>query len=268
VLRRRKLLREDRLSCAELSWSGPKGRRLLRKMLGNRLTVFSNGQVRSLAAIAQPDVRDIDDILLTAADASPRRLLNLGDALFQACAATSDNERVQIEQEHLEAALAAHGIETPLHLIGVNQADSGQPPKAPPPEPATTAVVDVPGRSTIPLLRLEADGRIWRGNQLIDGWQRLPTLQRRLLEYLYKHSGTLCSKKDLLAYVWADKYEHEEKPKGADEDSLHKLAARLIKFIEADPRNPIYIRRIYGGFYRLDNAAPAELKTPAPNEHP
>jgi len=262
ILRARRLLREDRISCSKLSWGGPQGRDLLSKLLRNRLSVFSKDQLPSLAAIAAPDLRDIDDILVTAAQESPRRLLNLGDTLFHACAGTADQNHLLIEQEHLDAALFAHEIRTlspGIPNVGVKP-DSRQ--SATPPD---QAVAGVPTSSPAPpmaLLRVEADGQIWRGDQLIDGWQRLPALQRRLLEYLYAHRGILCSKNQLIDHVWDGK----ENP--SDEDSLHKLANRLIKSIEPDPHQPVYIQRIYGGFYRLDNAAPSTSTTTTSGEYP
>jgi Transcriptional regulatory protein, C terminal len=251
ALRRRKLIREDRLSCSELSWGGVHGHALLRALLRSRLAVFSSGQIPDLAAISATELREIDDMLVAAANESPRRLLNLGDTLFQICANAADANHLLIEQEHLEMALLAHGIETPLHLITPAHADSEQP-------PARSAL----GSTHIPLLRIAADGRIWRGEALIERWQQLPALQRRMLEYLCMHQGSLCSKNKLIDYIWAEK----ETP--ADEDSLHKLAGRLIKFIEPDPRQPIYIQRVHGGFYRLDNAAPLETAVPTSGKGP
>lgn len=258
VLRRRGSLREDRLDCAELRWDGEEGTELLRALLQNRLSFFSNSQIDSLAAIAAPDLRNVDDILINVANGSPRRLLNLGDTLFHACARAADHNNLLIEQEHLEAALSRHGVEQPLHVIAASIQSAG-----PHPASATQLPADdsTPAAAPPPLLRIEPDGRIWRGSELIEGWQKLPALQRRLLEYLYEHRGTLCSKNELLEHVWAEK----EDP--ADEDSLHKMAGRLKKFIEPNPREPVYIRRVYGGFYCLDNTAPPPALATS-SEHP
>jgi DNA-binding response OmpR family regulator len=184
------------------------------------LTVFSNGLVPSLASLA-PEIRDIDERLCAAAG-SPRQLLNLGDRLFQGCAREADDNHLFIQPHQLDHVLAGSAIR-------------------PPPVAAAASVV------VVPPLRICADGRIWRGDELIERSEKMPKLQRRLLEYLYEHCGQLCENQKIIDHVWA-----EELPSG--EDGLRKLVKRVSEFIEPDPKAPVYIKNLRG-FYRLDNAS-------------
>lgn len=105
VLRQRGKLREDLLKIIELSWGGTGGRKLLRDLLRKRLEAFSDNQIHSLAEIATPNMRQIDDMLIAAAQESPRRLLILGDTLFHICANNSEQNHLLIEQEYLDMTL-------------------------------------------------------------------------------------------------------------------------------------------------------------------
>jgi transcriptional regulator with XRE-family HTH domain len=106
----------------------------------------------------------------------------------------------------------------------------------------------VSGRNkSIPVLKITLDGRIWRGEYLLPEWNKLPTLQRKALMYLYSNSGKICLKDDILDYVW------NSKPYTASEDSLRKIFYRLTKFVEEDAKDPNYIIKIHGGHYVLMN---------------
>ena len=100
-----------------------------------------------------------------------------------------------------------------------------------------------------PRLHVSPDGRVWIGETEVDGWDQLPTLQRNLLEYLYSNRGKLCRKDDILRVVWRG---NRFTP---SDDSLRKLAERLAQFIEPYPEIPVYIRKVRGGHYRLDNTS-------------
>jgi hypothetical protein len=218
VLRQREILRQDRIACYGLEWD----RYLLKTLLQARLEVFSDGLVSSLASLA-PEIRDIDDRLCAAAG-SPRELLNLGDRLFQTCAQEADDNHLFIQPRQLERLLATGDA---------------------PPAPALTAPHATP--PAVPPLRICDDGRIWRGDELIDRSEKLPKLQRRLLDYLYTRRGQLCENQKIIDYVWDG-----ELPSG--DDGLRKLVKRVIEFIEPDPKDPVYIKNLRG-FYRLDNAS-------------
>lgn len=219
-------LRIDRITYARLAWDDQQ----LRSILANRLSTFSSGFISSLAALAQPNVPNIDEQIVTAATGSPRNLLNLGDWLFQACAADATDQELQIRPKHVAAAQKR--LLTWLQQPGLNEQAS--------------AHID-----TDPVPRLHVrNGVVWRGDQILEGWQALPTLQHRLLQYLYDHRGKVCSKEAIIAHVWVGK----ETP---GDDSLRKLAERLIEFIEIDAANPVYIQKVRGGHYRLDHAGDA-----------
>jgi hypothetical protein len=259
-------LRADRIQCFELCWSGHAGQALLREMLQNRLIHFSDGKIESLAARATLDFRDVDEQLVRAAQGSPRRLLSLGELLFQACADSADDDHLLIQPAHLDVAwekLAAreqreqrtdiaNSVAAPEQvLIHAAVADPERSMAVPSEQARPQSTAGVTARHTetgIPPLRIKGDGSIWRGDTEIDGWAALPPLQRRFIQYLYTHRGKLCGKEELLATVW------QGKDSPSDEDALRKLAQRVIHFIEPDPRKPVYIKKIRGGDYCLLNA--------------
>lgn len=228
VLQSRQLLRNDRLICMEMRWDAD----LLRKLLTSRLAHYSNGAIKYLAQLAVQNARDVDERLVALADTSPRALLNLGNALIHACAASSEEGRWQIDTDHL-------GLFT--------QAD----------KPVPTPNQPLPRRpafdeGTMPPLRI-IGGRLWFGDREHETWQDLPDMQRRLLLYLYAHKGEICRKEAIIAELW--------KTPPADDGSLRKFGERLIKALEPIPERPRYIHTVRGGHFRLDNAE-GELNTP------
>jgi hypothetical protein len=243
------ILRRDRIKCAEIRWDGQEKQNLLHDMLKARLSHFSAGEILSLAKLA-PDLPSVDEHLILSAAGSPRRLLNLGEWLFEVCAADATDDDLTITRAHLEKAqtLLAGWLaqEEPAEVVSA-PAPVSAPPRA---SPAGAAEPEPDLASTVPLLLLKPDGSVWRGEQVIEGWQKMGRLQRRLLEYLYEHRGTLCYRDDTIDTVWALR----EKP--SDEDSLRKLVDRLIHFIEPNPECPVYVHAVYGGYLRLDNCAP------------
>jgi DNA-binding response OmpR family regulator len=253
VLRELGSLRTDRIRCFELHWSGHEGQTLLRELLQNRLRHFSDGKIESLASRATLDFRDIDEQLVAAAQGSPRRLLNLGELLFQACADSADDDNLLIRPAHLAAALQKLAARERREQPAVSSTASADPDHSlvAAQEPARLRAIEVsaapPAQPAIPPLRIKGDGSIWRGDEEIHGWAALPTLQRRFLQYLYAHRGKLCGKEELLATIW------QGKDAPTDEDALRKLAQRLIHFVEPDPQNPVYIKKIRGGDYCLLN---------------
>jgi hypothetical protein len=168
VLRKRGMLREDRVAILELSWTPP----LLNELLRSRLTVFSEGAVPSLALLAVPELADLDQQLCAASAGSPRALLKLGEQLIQACARGASDDDLLLRPVHLREALAATGL----------------------------TAVTAPG---LPLLRLESDGTAWIGPRMVEGSRELTALQRRLLSYLYAQRGKICSTDELIAHVWS-----------------------------------------------------------------
>lgn len=255
-------LRLDRITCAQISWSDQRGHALLHEVLQKRLETFSNGLHASLASLAAPGLRDIDDRLIDAAAGSPRLLLNLGEWLFQACV-THAEEEPSIQPSDLDSVLqradawakqvqlsiteavdyAKRQSENDAVLVEGDHQEADQ--------QLTSSASEVsmpPSTSAVPLLRIR-DGVIWRGEHEFDGWHSLTNLQRELLTYLYERRGKLCLKDDIMRDVWASK------PYVPGEDSLRKLVDRLIEIIEPDPKSPVYLEKVRGGHYRLNNAA-------------
>lgn len=239
-------LRTDRILFANLYWEEAQ----LLKLLEMRLSSFSDGFIPRLAALAPPTLHKIDEQIVRSANGSPRNLLNLGDWLFQACAASATDNELQILPVHLrwaQAQLQRWLQSGSTSFAGSRDLDSHTSTSG------TIVPVDLNLSSTtadlssIPLLRL-LDGVIWRGDTILDGWENLPPMQLRLLQYLYDKRGKVCNKEAIIAHVWAGKAQP------AGDDSLRKLAERLIEFIEPDPVHPVYIQKIRGGHYRLDNS--------------
>lgn len=167
VLRKRGMLRDDRVATFELSWTPL----LLNELLRSRLMVFSDGAVPSLTLLAGPELADLDQQLCAAAG-SPRALLKLGEQLIQACARGASDDDLLLRPAHLREALAATGL---------------------------TAVT----ATELPPLRLEPDGTVWIGTHMVEGSRELTPLQRRLLSYLYAQRGQICSPDELIAHVWS-----------------------------------------------------------------
>lgn len=218
-------VRLDLLSVYELVWSVDE----LNALLSERLLVYSDNSIPRLAGIAHREVRDqIDRRLCELAAGSPRRLIALGNQLLQSWAATATPEEPYIT--------AAHLAELP---------PSAPPPKPLPPLPGT----DLP-TSAVPPLHWRPNGKLYRGHEEIsDSDKTITPLQRRALELLFAQPGKLVSDTRLAQ----DVYELGELVGPDDKERLRKLFSRLIRLIEPDEKNPVYIKRLSGG-YRLDNA--------------
>lgn len=220
VLRTRGELREDRIGCYALEWSEEKGINLLQKLVQNRLSYFSEGRVSSLAALSEPDLRDIEEVLSRAAAGSPRRLLILAERVLQERASDANVNDLLIQRRHLELATMPETLS--------------------PPTGADDAL------HTVPLLTLRADGCVMRGEEPIPGWQDLPARQREVLEYLFQRSGERCTYADLGDHVWRDR--------NTSDDTIRKVVDRLSKFLHQGLGREIYIERVRGG-YILRHAA-------------
>lgn len=249
ILRQRHLLREDRIGCFALSGDP----HLLKEILRARLIVFSDGLVSSLASLAEPNIRDVDDQLSFAAGGCPRRLLNLSESVIQQCAYEADDDNLLIRRHHVECTLQRFQTHdaTGSTLFGDGELTDTSQPETPPvvSHPITPDQPSVSTPLDVPIFRIHSDGSIWRGNREIDGWRDLPPLQRSLIEYLYRHRGTLCRKQDIIDHIWHDR------PQPAGDDSLRKLVKRVIAFVEPNPDQPVYINKIRGGHYRLDHTS-------------
>lgn len=244
VLRGRKQLRDDRIPCYDLSWDTEIGVSMLRQLLQNRLSHFSDGAIESLAPLAESGLRDIDDRLSRAAMGSPRQLLILSEKLLLARAEDATAQDLIILQRHLDRVIGAERRPAPL----------AERPGAPP-QPAAT---DAPGAGT--LLTLGADGRVARGETPIEGWAQLPRRQREVLRYLFSKPDVLCHYGELGHAVWRDSR--------ISDDTVRKVLDRLIKFLHAGYAGPPYIEKVTGGYYVLRNAVAMPLKESAAQPPP
>ncbi len=101
--------RQDRLPVQELIWTPYD----LAEVLARRLTVFSNGTIRSMAQVcASPLEQNIEQELVRWAGGSPRRLLRLAALLFETHVRNSTNSLL-LTQEDWEHALEAFLQEYP-----------------------------------------------------------------------------------------------------------------------------------------------------------
>lgn len=272
-LRAKGKLRHDRIRCYDLSWSGPDGVLLLKRVLQNRLLHFSNLRIDSLAALAATDLRDVvDDRLSEAAEGSPRRLLILGEELFRLRAADATPTDLLIERRHLEAALAM-----PIEIPALRRSDAPavgawarEPapvaPAAPPPpeegagEPELEPVVDealaprpAPAAAdSPPPLRMAPDCTLYRGGEPLPRSQSLPIRQRLVVRYLLSKANTVCHFSELGKEIWND---------GAvSEDTVRKVLGRLMAYLSRYQEEPPYLQRLAGGFYLLAPAEPLPLE--------
>jgi Transcriptional regulatory protein, C terminal len=214
-----------------LQWSDE----LLRELLSLRLAAYTNGEIRSLAQLAAPDLRDLVDANLAhAARGSPRRLLDLADLLFQICAEATNDDDPLITPAHLAEALGR----LPYSLL--DPVPDEHPAEISAPAPAAPADGAVISDAGVPLLRVVPSGEIWLGDQPLAGWDKITDMQRRLLEFLYTNRGRLCSKDEIIAYVWANR------GKPADDDSLRKLLDRIYALLNDDPKRSRYFLRASG----------------------
>jgi DNA-binding winged helix-turn-helix (wHTH) protein len=242
-------IRRDRIGCFNLSWNEQQIVRLLR----NRLTAFSQNKITSLAPLASKDLRDIDERLGHEANGSPRNLLNLGDWLIQACAADATDKDITVYEKHFQ--IAQREYRAWLYTQQLPEENHHMPDTSlsiPDASSDSTKNTDRITYATIPPLCVLPDGRILRGETEIQGGDKLPKMQRTLLKYLYDNRDRYCDKDEIIAHVWKGKAEP------VSDSSLRKLVDRLKKFIETDPFDPVYIKQLTGGGYRLENTLPKD----------
>jgi len=256
VLQARQQLRDDRIRCYDLTWADADGLPLLRRLLQNRLGHFSRGTVPSLAVLADSDLRDIDERVSRAANGSPRQLLIIGENLLLARAADATERDLLIRQHHLDLVLADGASPTqPTRAAAFDSAalsSAQSPPVAlaseqePPAPIAPIAPPAKPVASAVPLLTLGADGSVARGGTPIEGWQQLPSRQREVIRYLFSKPDVLCHYSELGRKVWHDAQ--------VGDDTVRKVLARLITFLDKNSPNVVYIEKVIGGYYVLRHA--------------
>ncbi|HEY6437940.1 MAG TPA: response regulator transcription factor [Ignavibacteriaceae bacterium] len=75
---------------------------------------------------------------------------------------------------------------------------------------------------------------------------RLTPQEAMLLKYLVEHKGDIVTRKELLENVWHLNPEVETR-------TVDIFIARLRKYFEADPSNPVYFKSIRGAGYTFDD---------------
>ena len=86
----------------------------------------------------------------------------------------------------------------------------------------------------------QLSGRVYRGGELV----RLKPLEQRLLLYLYENRGRRITKDELLENVWGDTF--------VGEGTLSVHVRRLREKLEEDPKNPRYIKTMWGSGYMFE----------------
>src|SRR5690606_19337565 len=117
--------------------------------------------------------------------------------------------------------------------------------------------------SGVPPLRIDLkSGKVYRG---VEKLLLLSELEYRLLSFLYRHKGRVCTKDEIILAVYEPKYDgkthsatqfnqRDTKLKDAEEAAIARLFNRLRKKVEMEPSKPVYVITLKGRGYRLDNA--------------
>lgn len=79
---------------------------------------------------------------------------------------------------------------------------------------------------------------------ICSGKVKLTATETRLLEYFLQNRGRVLTREQILEKVW-DSYENF-----VDEKTLNVTVRRLREKIEKDPKNPVYIKTVFGLGYK------------------
>ncbi|HMQ53662.1 MAG TPA: winged helix-turn-helix domain-containing protein, partial [Anaerolineae bacterium] len=94
-------------------------------------------------------------------------------------------------------------------------------------------------------LRAEAEtGRIWIDDEELT--LKLSEPQRRLIDYLYRRAGVVCTYDEIAIGVWGV-------GEGVSPGAIYELVKRVRQKVEPDWKNPQYIVTVPGKGYRLEN---------------
>ena len=86
----------------------------------------------------------------------------------------------------------------------------------------------------------KGSGRVWRGGDPV----KLKPLELKLLLYLVEHPGRRITKDELLEMVWGDTF--------IGEGTLSVHIRHLREKLEDDPKNPRYIKTMWGSGYMFE----------------
>jgi hypothetical protein len=236
-----KVTRPDRLPSYTITWRMENEENetyaRMRKLLRTRLWYYSRGEITSLAEMCTPELRHvIEDALLEEAKGIPRFLLQLGNQIFiEHCREVPESES-EITTGDWERALDwFRGTIIPSELASsVNKTISSKKESG------------KQRNSTMMQVDLHT-GRVYiAGNEL----PALPKLEHKLLNYLYRRRGSICSRDEIIRAVYGDAEGITDETLGSLvyrlRNSIHKLAPGLPKthFIETASRRGYMLKNV------------------------
>lgn len=253
-----RVTRPDRLEIITLTWdslSEKTGSDDLRQVLRRRIFAFNTRGMNTLSEMCDPTLRRwLEDAMLEEAHDSPRSLMRLGNLLFsEHCRETPSlgSELLPAEWERAKERFRA--------------ADRVQPETQHTSDFLPSTIIPVSSSSSdIPRLRVDLRKRkVYRGKQEVP----FPSdLEYRLIEFLYRHKGQICTKHEIVLAVYEPKYgsqvrivkkdgkEERRLKREAEETTLSQLIKRLRQRIEKKPAKPVYVITHKGRGYQLENA--------------
>lgn len=232
--------RADRLPNYTLSWldetHGKESLGRMRELLQTRLIRYSNGEIRSLSEMCTPELRNtIEEILIQESKATPRHILQLGNQIFvEHCREVSEPES-EISTKDLNRALDWYrGSITSSASASISMYQSKQ----------DETTVDKSARQ----LRIDLEaGRVYIGDVQL---RPLPDLQYRLLVYLYRRKGHICSRDEITQAVY-------QNDAGITDQTLGSLIYRLknaLHKVSPEFSREHYIKTEEGRGYSLQNS--------------
>ncbi len=235
--------RTDRLDVIHLSWDqgNSGGTDDLRALLRRRIAAFNSRGLTTLAELCHPSIRrSIEDDLLEVACDSPRNLLRLGDLLFsEHCRERPEpgSELIPLEWDRAVERFRATVYEQ-IDTVGTSQ----------------SAVMTPAAFTGIPRVRVDVRSkRVYRGAEEVDF--AAADLEYRLIEYLYRRRGEICTKDEIGLAVYEPKYARRagESISGISNQAIDRLFNRLRQRLEPNPSQPVYVITLKGRGYRLEN---------------
>lgn len=209
----RRIGRLDRIPVHRLAWSDQQ----LLDMLAQRLTSYSLvsatspvGYVNSLNDLCDGTV-NADEVLVRAADSSPRRLLSLVRLVIE-----EHCNRAETVEEPISAAT--------LLAVLSREADS-------PAAPAVAPALPLPAPPTAgpALLCFDERGDIWLGEQRLA--HPLPRLLNRCMRYLWQNRWRTVTYEELQAELYHD--DPPDRVRGDPRSSCDKIIRRLREALES-----------------------------------
>lgn len=226
--------RPDRIPTYTISWSDgireKESYYRMRELLHARLHYYSNGEVPSLSEMSTPELRYvIEDALIEESKGIPRYILQLGNQIFiEHCRETPEPES-EISARDLERALnwfrgTVVASANTLPQFSISK-EASQNPTSPKFEKSLQ-------------IQLQS-GRVYIGNKELPP---LPDLEYRLLAYLYRRKGEICSRDEIIQAVYQDESGITDERLGSLiyrlRNALYDLAPEFPKnhYIETAPR--------------------------------